>query len=213
MIEAPPSTEDLRVLFADALTSFAAAERGIILQGVSERGLCARLAMRLEPLAHALGLDGYRADVEYNRGRGTDLKLIVGDRWEQIAITCDLILHSRGALDRDNLIAVEMKRRSHDPREKAKDRARLRALTDVERFPRDNGRGGRRHVFGYELGYFVELHRDVFTIEEYVGGRQSDSYHLVAGSDRLQLIKAVEPVLPGLLRNDIRVAAREKGGF
>jgi hypothetical protein len=185
---------ELRKLFSDAMARFAVAEHDIIIRGVSERGLCSRLAMVLEPLALEAGLNGYRADVEYNRGRGTDVKLIVGENWRQIAITCDLILHSRGALDPDNLIAVEMKRSSHDEVEKAKDRARLRALTDAERFPRHIDRRHQGHVFGYEVGYFVELRRDRFHVEEYQSGRHVADWIMASGTGEVTAPKPVNAV-------------------
>ncbi|MBL9067113.1 MAG: hypothetical protein JNN10_12540 [Sphingopyxis sp.] len=164
---------DLRLLFRTAFASFIEQNIDCIRRGVSERNLCSRLAMVLEPLAHAQGLTGYRADVEYNRGQGTELKTIVNNRWEEITITCDLILHSRGKLERDNLIAIEMKRASHDPVDKARDRVRLEALTDEKRTATCRARSRRgEHVYGYELGYFVELKRANFAIEEYVGGAQ-----------------------------------------
>ena len=189
---------ELRALFNEAMSRFAVLEHDIILRGVSERGLCSRLAMVLEPLAHQAGLDGYRADVEYNRGRGTDVKLIVGDDWRQIPITCDLILHSRGALDPDNLIAIEMKRSSHDALEEAKDRARLRALTDAERFPRRVDRRHHGHVFGYDVGYFVELRRDRFHVEEYQSGRHVANWIVTSGTGEVGLSTPVNVMIGDL---------------
>src|SRR3546814_16494171 len=76
------------------------------------------------------GYDGYRADTEYNRKQGGQVKTILDETMHVVRITCDLILHSRGrVVERDNLIAIEMKRWSHSEREKPKARDRLRALT------------------------------------------------------------------------------------
>lgn len=183
----------LREVFRGAFTSFIAQDIDCIRRGVSERNLCCRLAMVLEPLAHARGLTGYRADVEYNRGSGTNLKTIVNDVWELIPITCDLILHSRGRLLRDNLIAIEMKRLSHEQLEKDRDRVRLMALTDGKRTPARRA-GPRRgeQVYGYELGYFVELRHNHFLIEEYVGGRQTTAWSI-----RLQVQHGPSPARTG----------------
>jgi hypothetical protein len=83
---------------------------------------------------------------------------------------CDLILHSRGTLQPDNLIAIEMKKKHHKKADKDADRDRLVALTmqndvyPIEHIP--------EHVSGYELGLFIEL--DVaearYLTEVYRGG-------------------------------------------
>ena len=81
-----------------------------------------------------------------------------------------MILHSRGTLQRDNLIAIEMKKKHHKKAGKDADRERLIALTmqnnvySIGQIP--------EHVSGYELGLFIEL--DVpgaqFLVETYRGG-------------------------------------------
>src|SRR3546814_1236198 len=101
-----------------------------------------------------------------------------------VRITCDLILHSRGrVVERDNLIAIEMKRLSHPEREKQKDRVRLRALTKTsyDDVWSADGRALPEHVCGYGLGYFVELDADrrKFRVEEYQLGHLSGEIHRV----------------------------------
>lgn len=171
---------DLPALFRTSLGRFADLEAANIASGVSERSLCARLAMVLEPLAHALGLADYRADVEYNRGRGDRVKTIIDERYEIVSVTCDLVLHARGLLEPDNLIAIEMKRFSHPRADKDSDRVRLRAMTGPARELRDYRTGMPvEHVSGYAFGYFVELRRNgAFLVEEYAGGRQVGEWTL-----------------------------------
>lgn len=171
---------DLRDLFRAALQRFAELERSNVASGVSERSLCARLAMVLEPMALERGLCGYFADVEYNRGRGDRVKAIIDAQYRVLSVTCDLILHARGVRQPDNLIAVEMKRHSHRQDDKDSDRERLRALTGAARELMDYGTGRPvEHVSGYALGYFVELLRGGrFSIEEYAGGVQVDGWIL-----------------------------------
>jgi len=177
------SLEAMQRLFRDAFGEFCAGETHNIRSGVSERNLCQRLAFPLERAAYAAGLEQYRADVEYNRANDDSVKAIVGQHLEQVTITCDLILHSRGAVpDQDNLIAIEMKRSSHPEGEKAKDRHRLIALTRAPFhgvWP-DGGTVDFEHVCGYVVGYFVELDRraGVFRIEEYVSGETTDRFEL-----------------------------------
>ena len=171
----------LQRLFRRSLAEFCAAEAHNIRSGVSERNLCQRLAFSLERAAHAAGLEGYRADVEYNRGNDDTIKTIVGQRMEPVTITCDLILHSRGQVpEQDNLIAIEMKRSGHPVAEKEKDRYRLMALT---RAPFEGGwpEGNNlefEYVCDYVVGYFVVLDRqaDLFRIEEYVRGELRDRF-------------------------------------
>ena len=175
------SLDAMRALFRGAFEEFCVADARNIRGGVSERNLCQRLAFPLERQAYAAGLEKYRADVEYNRANDDTIKTIVGQHMEPVTITCDLILHSRGAVaEQDNLIAIEMKRASHRELEKAKDRHRLMALT---RAPYDGvwpagGMVDFDHVCDYVVGYFIELDRrgERFRIEEYVRGKLTDVF-------------------------------------
>ncbi len=173
----------LRRVFDRSLSTFLEDDLENILNGVSERNLCQRLSMPMERLAHDAGFLDYRADVEYNRANDGRLKTIAGENFETVTITCDLILHSRGRVaDPDNLIAIEMKRRSHPAAEKHKDRVRLIALTREPYegvWPAD-GRVDPAHVGNYRLGYFVEIDelRRSLLVEEYVRGEVSRSEQL-----------------------------------
>lgn len=84
-------------------------DRHIIRSKVSERCVCARLAYHLECLLkkrdYCKFFCGYYVDVEYDR-MGSDPKLI-GDSTKRHV--CDLLIHSRGCKERDNLLALEMK--------------------------------------------------------------------------------------------------------
>lgn len=169
----------LRGIFREAFLIFLEEDLDNILTGVSERNLCQRLAMPLERVAHDAGFVDYRADVEFNRANDGRLKTIAGENFESVTITCDLILHSRGRVpDKDNLIAIEMKRRSHPPAEKHKDRIRLIALTrePYEGVWSADGRADPAHVGDYFLGYFIEVdeRRRRLLIEEYARGEVID---------------------------------------
>ncbi len=175
------SLDAMRTLFRGAFEEFCAADARNIRSGVSERNLCQRLAIPLERQAYAAELAQYRADVEYNRANDDTIKTIVGQHLEPVTITCDLILHSRGAVaEQDNLIAIEMKRASHPEPEKAKDRHRLMALTRApyEGVWPGGGAVEFAHVCDYVVGYFIELDRraEHFRIEEYVRGELTDVF-------------------------------------
>lgn len=102
---------------------------------VSERTMCGQLQIMLNDLFREdSDYKGYYVDVEYNRNVGRRIKRIRNDRYEEVNITCDLIVHSRGKDSKqDNLIAIEMKkveRRSLRREEEIiKDKERLMALT------------------------------------------------------------------------------------
>jgi len=87
--------DDLRQLFFRSFEQFAEREAENILHGTSERNLCARWAPLLEMAAVEAGYSGYRADTEYNRKQGGQVKTILDETMHVVRITCDLILHSR----------------------------------------------------------------------------------------------------------------------
>ncbi|HMI20817.1 MAG TPA: hypothetical protein VK533_14875 [Sphingomonas sp.] len=175
--------ELLRESFRAAFAQFLEQETDNILNGTSERNLCAHLAPLLQQAAAAAGFAGYRTDVEYNRNQGGRVKTILDGEMREVRITCDLILHSRGKNSaKDNLIAIEMKRLEHPQSEKEKDRSRLRALTkeSYDDIWSADGVALPEHVCGYELGYFAELDHGarIFRFEEYQRGNLVDRFNI-----------------------------------
>ena len=152
-------------IFRRALARLVKEEVDYVLTTVSERSICARLALYLEAEAKNSGFKGYYADVENNRKQNGEVKTIRNGIEEIIDVTCDLILHSRGKISgRDNLIAIEMKKANRSRESKNDDRKRLRALTMP--IPRNgtppqiwsnDGVTFPEHVCGYELGVFTVL--------------------------------------------------------
>jgi hypothetical protein len=121
------------------------------------------------------GLADYFTDTEYNRNLG-DLKRIRHNPIDPPdIITCDLILHSRGRLHPDNLIAIEMKKKKHGAASKDADRRRLKALTRTRLQARRLSRRSD-HVYDYQLGLFIELDTDrpVYLLETYRQGEKVD---------------------------------------
>lgn len=74
---------------------------------VSERCVCARLAYYLEQQIRQTNIfDGYYVDVEYDRmEKGNPKRIGLGQKKH----ICDLLIHSRGKKNPDNLLAIEMK--------------------------------------------------------------------------------------------------------
>lgn len=167
----------MKKLFIAANDRFLSKDRKLIMDGVSERALCAALKSHLERELEGSEYSMYYADVEYNRNCGK-VKTIINENLQIIKIQCDLIVHSRGENEnRDNLIALEMKKEYQSDDEKDKDRARLRALTkskssdDVWSY---DGKTFPQHVCGYVLGIYYEVCSDRINIEYYSLGNLLD---------------------------------------
>lgn len=151
------------LIFEDALRAYLRAEGGSLLSDVSERNTCSRLALFMERQLADDDIEGYYADVEYNRKQRGKVKTIINGDFRVVSITADLIVHSRGELvaPRDNLIAVEAKKVSRPEYEKNADRERLIAMTkEPYNGVWDFEDGYPEHVCGYKVGVFMEIRRE-----------------------------------------------------
>ena len=167
----------LMALFNEALNDFLGRESANIEADISERNLCGRLMLYLDGARIRYGLTDYFTDAEYNRNLG-DLKRIRHNPVDAPdIITCDLILHSRGRRHDDNLIAIEMKKKKHSRASKDADRRRLEALTRTRAAARRLSMRSD-HVYGYQLGLFIELDTDrtACLVEVYRQGEKIDEF-------------------------------------
>ncbi|MGF1792932.1 hypothetical protein L4D21_20250 [Photobacterium profundum] len=166
-------TEQLRSLFSESLNDFFSSEAENIEAGIAERNLCSRLAMIIEPKAHEAGLTGYFADTEYNRKNGR-VKTMIDQNAVIVRINCDLLLHSRGRLAIDNLIAIEMKKSERPAQEETEDCERLRILTkpNYDDIVVLEGDLEEQHVCGYKLGYFlwIDAESRTYRLKEFSNG-------------------------------------------
>jgi hypothetical protein len=157
----------LETLFKEALETFVAREFALVRKNAHEQAMCHRLAWYVEHSKNCHGLEQYWVDTEYNRHGDNVKRIRHAVTGEPINIVCDLLLHSRGELPDDNLIAVEMKKEDGKESDKQSDRERLQALTIA------CPEGQPDHVCGYKLGYYVEV--DVkaasLLVEEYRQGK------------------------------------------
>lgn len=148
-------------IFITALDEYLAREGASLLEDVSERHTCGRLALYVERQFESIGLKGFFADVEYNRKQNGEVKTIINQHARIIQITPDLIVHTRGErpYPHDNLIAVEVKKSNRPQNEKDADRDRLIAMTmNLNRVGRVNRHDGHpEHVCGYKAGVYVEI--------------------------------------------------------
>ena len=152
----------LKEIFIKANNIFIKKDALLIIDNVSERTLCGALKSHIEEELAKNNINGYYADVEYNRNGGR-IKTIVDDELQVINVQCDLIVHSRREkIEKDNLIAIEMKKKYRIANDYQKDRTRLCALTkssynnDVWSF---DGKTFSEHVCRYILGVFYEIDR------------------------------------------------------
>ena len=158
-------------LFYEANALFLKKNKMNIEHNTSERNLCALLGESMSRLLLKYGLSDYFVDVEYNRN-GYELKRTINED----EIFCDLILHSRGTLARDNLIALEMKKSSATQHAIEEDRTRLKDLTsryNDSGYFWHNGNYFPREVCGYKLGilYIVDVNNSMIRIELFSNGR------------------------------------------
>ncbi len=160
---------ELLSIFYRANRDFLIKDESNILRDVSERSLCASLKSQLEKHLEDTLFRDYYVDTEYNRN-GDKIKAILTDigtpREAKVTVVCDLIVHSRGEKPKDNLIAIEMKKRGRDLEEIESDADRLLALT--------NKRSNNFHwegsidletVSDYELGILYIIDRKLREIE------------------------------------------------
>lgn len=172
-------------LFEKSNERFLERDKSLFINQVSERTLCGALMLHIDRILHDdRNLVGYYVDVEYNRNAGaikTICKTIKGPDMKVIRINCDLIVHSRGEIKKqDNLIAIEMKKSAAPKTRKDKDRDRLVALTkdsfdDVWSF---DGKSLPEHVCRYLLGvyYEIDFRKRLIHIEYYHKGSLVKEY-------------------------------------
>jgi hypothetical protein len=175
----------LNQIIEPALDGFFKNEINSILSDVSERNLCARMAMYFENQMKAVGLVGYYADPEYNRKQEGRVKTILNGNMEVVSITCDLIIHSRGEIvSQDNLIAIEMAKPNKSQSEMQDDRNRLMALTKAsfDGVWSADGIAHPEHVCGYVKGIFLIVNRQARQahLESYAHGEVSKPPQIIS---------------------------------
>ena len=155
-------------------------DRDNIKDGVSERNLCARLALYLhEELNNSPFSNNYYVDVEYNR-MGLNIKKQIQEANRNLkSIVCDLLIHSRGRnlvhnnekiCLPDNLLALEMKREPNkNNATRESDRERLKAMTKIE-----VGNNTIGHVANTVFGVFLEIGITCYELEFYSNGKMVD---------------------------------------
>lgn len=152
----------LRVL-KEAIASLYIHDKRNIDMRVNEMNLCSRLAHYLEIRFREYGclFDGYYADTEYNRGFGSQKKYILYNDRKLHSVRCDLLIHSRGLKNPDNLLALEMKKEGVDTNV-VSDHDRLENIVKprTDETPADA-------VCDTLLGVFLEIRKSGYVLTEY----------------------------------------------
>lgn len=160
---------ELLSIFYRANRDFLIKDESNIIRDVSERSLCASLKSQLEKHLENTIFRDYYVDTEYNRN-GDKIKAILADRGTsretKVTVVCDLIVHSRGEKYKDNLIAIEMKKRGRDLEDIKSDEDRLMALSN-KRSNNFNWEGNvdLETVSDYEIGILYIINRKLREIE------------------------------------------------
>lgn len=154
-----------------------------IMRGINERSLCSSLSHEINCLIeNNEKFKYYYCDTEYNRNCKR-VKTIINKESKVIRITCDLILHSRGKLEKDNLIALEMKKSTASEEKMNNDRERLKCLTkqSCDDICSENGIDLPKNVCMYEIGifYILDILNSEITLEIY---ENSEFFDKVSGS-------------------------------
>ena len=172
--------ESLKKIFEKANKNFFRNNRLLVEAEVSERTLCGALMIEINDIIRYLeDFKGYFVDIEYNRNRGNDIyphkKMCKSLEGEVSAITCDLVVHSRGQnIKNDNLIELEMKKSKIKKVARDSDRERLKEITK----PLDESwiKKGKLppYVRGYKLGiyYEIDFEAKLIQIEYYCAGNK-----------------------------------------
>ena len=163
--------KNLKKIFEQANEQLLNLDMNLFELQVSEQTICGALAIRLHDILKDTQYSKYYVDIEYNRNRGGKFKRIFksiqGPGEEIIRIKADLIVHSRGeCVERDNLLALEMKKSYRPKKEKDADRSRLKCLTK-DSFNHEwsfDGTELPEHVCRYAIGIYYEIDFDKRTI-------------------------------------------------
>lgn len=160
-------------IFDKANINFIRKNETLFKSQIAERTLCGALMIELyEEMKKYNDLDGYYVDVEYNRNHGTDPKRIINNN--NRIISCDLIMHSRGTKEVDNLIAIEMKKTNAREELKNADIDRIIKMTSDLCKENEILNGHSKYVCGYKLGIFYEIdfRNERCVINYYVKGKK-----------------------------------------
>lgn len=154
--------ENLKEMFLEANRAFLENHVILIRRKISERCLCGALMYELNKQLEKKNLKKYYADIEFNRDEDNVKRISCksDDGVYSKRIFTDIIVHSRGEVSLDNLIALEMKKSTARADAKERDKNRLSLLTSL-------------YPYKYRLGVYYEINhkKRQILIEFYQNGK------------------------------------------
>jgi hypothetical protein len=136
-------------LFDEAFAEFIVREADSIGHGVHEQNLSGLLSQYIAARMDKYGLKAYYVDPEYNLKQNQSPKTILKGG-EVFEIRPDIIVHSRGEQEPDNLLAIEMKKAGATAevrRRRENDRERLNG-NDAASWHREGATCQPNYAFG-----------------------------------------------------------------
>lgn len=161
--------ENLKAMFLTANRSFIENHARLLKRELSERCLCGALMYELNKQLEKKNLKKYYADIEFNRDEDNVKRISCksDDGVYSKRIFTDIIVHSRGEVSLDNLIALEMKKSSASQEEIDDDKARLKHLTKMNT---NTSFGSYEYILGSY--YEINLDKEEIKIEFFYNGNR-----------------------------------------
>lgn len=156
--------ENLKAMFLEANRAFLENHVILIRRKISERCLCGALMYELNKQLEKNAYNNYYADIEFNRAFENtinNVKHLPDEEGTPKRVFPDVIVHSRGKVTPDNLLALEMKKSTARREAKERDKNRLSLLTSS-------------YPYKYKLGVYYEINnkRRQILVEFYKTGRK-----------------------------------------
>lgn len=165
--------ENLKAMFLAANRSFIENHASLLKRELSERCLCGTLMCELNKQLEKNACNNYYADIEFNRAFENtinNVKHLLDEEGTTKRVFPDIIVHSRGKVTPDNLLAIEMKKSTARREAKERDKNRLSLLTSS-------------YPYKYKLGVYYEINFEEkqIIVEFYQDGENAEENILSYG--------------------------------
>lgn len=156
--------KNLKGMFWEANRAFLENHASLLKRELSERCLCGALMCELNKQLEKNACNNYYADIEFNRAFENtinNVKHLPDEEGTTKRVFPDIIVHSRGKVTPDNLLALEMKKSTARREAKERDKNRLSLLTSS-------------YPYKYKLGVYYEINpkKRQILVEFYKTGRK-----------------------------------------
>lgn len=156
--------KNLKGMFWETNRAFLENHASLLKRELSERCLCGALMCELNKQLEKNACNNYYADIEFNRAFENtinNVKHLPDEEGTTKRVFPDIIVHSRGKVTPDNLLALEMKKSTARREAKERDKNRLSLLTSS-------------YPYKYKLGVYYEINpkKRQILVEFYKTGRK-----------------------------------------